>query len=65
MVNVTNGVSRVQSNGTSLQNFASANRIALLVDQALAKGVNPSKITVLIYYTGQLTLVAHKIEATT
>ena len=65
MIDVVNGVSRVQSNGTSLQNYANANRIALLVDQTLAKGVDPSMITVLVYYTGQLNLVAHKVEATT
>ena len=62
MIDVVNGISRVQLNGTSLQNYANADRIATLVDQALYQGVAPSQITVLVYYTGQLSLVAHKIE---
>ena len=61
MVDVANGVSRVRSNGTSLQNYANADRMATLVDQTLLKGVKPSQISVLVYYTGQLTLVTHKI----
>ena len=35
--------------------------MATLVDQTLLKGVKPSQISVLVYYTGQLTLVTHKI----
>lgn len=64
MVDVVNGVSRVQLNGTSLQNYANADRIAALVDQTLSCGVSPAQITVLVYYTGQLALVSHKIEMT-
>ena len=64
MINVANGVSRAQDNGTSLQNHANANRIANLVDQSLIRGVPASKITVLSYYTGQLSLTVHKIEET-
>lgn len=62
MIDVVNGVSKVQLNTTSLQNFANADRIAILVDQTLARGVPPSKISVLTYYTGQLSLVGQKIE---
>ena len=62
MIDVVNGVSRVQLNGTSLQNYANADRIATLVDQTLYQGVAPAQITVLVYYTGQLALVSHKIE---
>ena len=64
MIDVVNGVSRVQLNGTSLQIYANADRIATLVVQTLYQGVAPSQITVLVYYTGQLSLVAHKIETT-
>lgn len=64
MIDVVNGVSRVQLNGTSLQNYANASRMATLVDQALALGVKASQINVLVYYTGQLNLVSHKIETT-
>lgn len=64
MINVANGISRVQVNSTSLQNYANADRIGTLVDQTLAMGVPASKITVLVYYTGQLSLVSHKIQAT-
>ncbi len=62
MIDVVNGVSKVQLNTTSLQNFANADRIATLVDQTLARGVASSKISVLTYYTGQLSLVGQKIE---
>ena len=65
MIDVVNGISRVQNNGTSLQNYANADRLAILVDQILAKGVDVSKITVLGYYTGQSPLVSYKIEKTT
>ena len=64
MIDVANGVSRVQLNGTSLQNYANADRLATLVDQTLFQGVKPAQITVLVYYTGQLALVSHKIEMT-
>ena len=64
MIDVVNGISRVQHNGTSLQNHANADRIATLVDQTLYRVVAPSQITVLVYYIGQLSLVAHKIETT-
>ena len=33
MIDVANGVSRVQFNGTSLQNYANADRTATLVDE--------------------------------
>ena len=46
----------------SLQNYGNATRVALLVDQALAKGVKPSEITVLTYYMGQKSVVAQKFE---
>lgn len=64
MIDVANGVSRVPNNSTSLQNFANATRIGTLVDQILSRGIDPSLITVLVYYTGQLSLVTHKIQAT-
>ena len=64
MIDVANGVSRVKHNSTSLQNFANATRIGTLVDQILCRGIDPSLITVLVYYTGQLSLVTHKIQAT-
>lgn len=64
MINVANGISRVQVNSTSLQNYANADRIGTLVDQTLSMGVPASKTTVLVYYTGQLALVSHKIQAT-
>lgn len=64
MIDVVNGVSHTQHNGTSLQNHANADRIATLVDQTLSRGGDPSKITVLTCYTGQLSLVGHKIEET-
>ena len=64
MIDVVNGVSRVQLNGTSLQIYANADKIATLVDQTLSRGVAPAQITVLVYYTGQLALVSHKIEMT-
>lgn len=64
MIDVVHGVSRVQLNGISLQNYANAGRMAILVDQALAMDVKASQINVLVYYTGQLTLVSHKIETT-
>ena len=54
----------MQLNGISLQNYANADGIATFVDQLLYQGVAPSQITVLVYYTGQLSLVAHKIETT-
>ena len=65
MVNVVNGVSQVQHNGTSLHNFANADAIAVLVDAILARDVAASKITVMVYYTGQLNVVIHKIEVNT
>lgn len=64
MIDVVNGVSRSPLNSHSLHNYANAGRIATLVDQTLSRGVDMSKITVLAYYTGQLSLVGHKIEAT-
>lgn len=62
MINVANGVSQARINSTSLQNHANADRLAILVDQTLAKGVPLDKIKVLAYYTGQIPLVCHKIE---
>ena len=64
MIDVANGVSRVANNSTSLQNFANATRIGTLVDQILSRGIDPSLITVLVYYTGQLSLVTRNIQAT-
>lgn len=61
-VDVVNGVSQGQSNGASLLNHANADRIATLVDQTLSRGVKASKITVLVYYSGQLPLVSRKID---
>ena len=46
MIDVANGVSQAQVNGTSLHNYANATVLANLVDQALSKGVEASKITV-------------------
>ena len=63
-VDDVNGVSRVQLNGISLQNYANADGIATFVDQLLYQGVAQSQITMLVYYTGQLSLVTHKIETT-
>ena len=65
MVDVANGVSQVQHNGMSLHNSAKAKVIAVLVDEGLGKGLETSEISVLVYYTGQLDLVIHKIEAKT
>ena len=62
MVDVANGLSQVQHHGTSLHNSANAEAIGALVDECLAKGVEPSEISVLVYYTGQLDVVIHKIE---
>ena len=63
MVNVANGVSQVQHNGTSLHNSTNEDATAALVKKNLAKGWKPSEISVLVYYTGQLDVVIHKIEA--
>ena len=65
MIDVANGVSQVQRKGTSLQNYANATAIAELVDQALLRGVAQHEITVLVYYTGQLSVMVHKLEETT
>lgn len=65
MIDVANGISQVQHNGTSLQNHANADAISHLVDEVLSRGVQPSEISVLTYYTGQLNLVIHKIEERT
>ena len=43
MIDVANGVSQVQHNGTSLHNSANAGA-TVLVDQRLAKGLEPSEI---------------------
>ena len=65
MIDIAHGLSKVQHNGTSLQNYANADAIAALVDEFLAKDVKPAQISVLTYYTGQMTLVIQKIEAKT
>ncbi len=65
MIDVANGVSQAQVNRTSLHNYANATVIANLGEQALSKGVEASKITVLVYYSGQLSVVAHKTEVLT
>lgn len=64
MIDVVHGISRAPLNSHSLHNYANAERIAKLVDQTLAKRVEPSKITILAYYTGQIPLVGYKVEAT-
>ena len=65
MVDVANGVSQVQRNGTSLQDSTAANAIVTLVDEGLGRGLKLSEISVLVYYTGQLDVVIHGIEAKT
>ena len=47
MIDVANGVSQVQHNGTSLHDSANADATAL-VDEGLAKGSEPSEISVLV-----------------
>ena len=65
MVNVVNGVSQVRHNGTSLHDSSNADAIAALFDEGLAKGPQPSEVPVLVYYTGQLDVVIHKIQEKT
>ena len=65
MVDVTNGVSNVALNSTTLENHANADVLANLVDQALVRGVESSKISVLIYYKGQASILQQKIVETT
>ena len=48
MVDVADGASQVQHNGTLLHNSANANAIAALVDESLRKGLEPSEISVLV-----------------
>ena len=61
-VDVMHGVSRVQENGTSLQNYANADAIALFVDQLIGKGVSADVIIILTYYSGQKSVIAARIE---
>lgn len=49
MVNVINGISRVQLNGTSLENHSNADAISTLVDRTLAAGVMPPSIYIYIH----------------
>ena len=61
-VDVMNGVSRVQENGTSLTNYANADAVALFVDELMGKGVPAEKIVILTYYAGQKSVLAARIE---
>ena len=61
-VDVMHGVSCVQEHGTSLQNYANADAIALFVDQLIGKGVSADMIVILTYYSGQKSVIAARIE---
>ena len=61
-VDVMNGVSRVQENGTSLLNYANADAVAVFVDELMRKGVSADKIVILTYYAGQKSVLTARIE---
>lgn len=63
-VNVDRGISRVEPNGTSLQNYANADAIRLAVERCLAAGIDASQISIITFYRGQKNLLqGGKIEA--
>ena len=60
-VDVVHGVSRVQENGTSLQNYANADAIAFFIDRLIGKGVSADAIVILTYYSGQKSVLAARL----
>ena len=65
VVNVHNGCSRVEHNGTALVNHANADVIIRILETLLeTKVIEPSMIEVLCYYQGQRRLLKTKINET-
>lgn len=60
-INVDRGVSRVEPNGTSIQNYANADAMLLAVERCLAAGILASQISIITFYRGRKNLVQLKI----
>lgn len=61
-INVERGISRVETNGTSLMNYANVDAMATAIDHCLAEGIEPSQITVLTFYKGEKMLALKKLD---
>ena len=62
LIDVSRGVSRVEPNGTSLQNHANTEAIWKLLGQFLQAGFKGSEIGILSFYTGQKKLMGSVLE---
>lgn len=62
-VNVDRGIFRVEPNGTSLQNYFTADAMQLAVERCLSAGIDASQISTITFYRGQKNLLqGEKIE---
>ncbi|KAL9116403.1 MAG: hypothetical protein Q9187_007071, partial [Circinaria calcarea] len=57
-IDVVNGRSRVEAQGTSLQNYPNADAILKLVKRLIDHGVRERQISILTYYRGQIKTIA-------
>ncbi|KAL9071318.1 MAG: hypothetical protein Q9161_004334 [Pseudevernia consocians] len=64
LLDVKNGASRIEVNGTSLVNYANADRIVVLLRDMIASLIQPEEIKILSYYQGQRKLLRQKISET-
>lgn len=63
VVNMERAISRLEPNGTSLQNYANADMIEELVASLLRLGAKPHMITILVFYSGQKKLLESRLNA--
>ncbi len=64
LVNVKNGTSSIEVNGTSLVNHANADSILDLISGMISEGIQSKEIKILCYYQGQRRLLRQKIQGT-
>ena len=62
LLDVKNGASRIEINGTSLVNYANADRIIVLLGDTIASLIQPEEIKILSYYQGQRKFLRQKIS---
>ena len=64
LIDVENGVSRVEVNGTSLVNHANADCIIKNIEAMILLKIEAAEINILTYYQGQRRLIQRKIQET-
>lgn len=62
MIDVAQGVSRVEEHGTSLQNYAHATVVCTAMKRLIKEGIPASEIDVLTFYKGQIKTIHHTAE---